>query len=282
MNTPIARWTIARWGPLAAALLLAVPNPGTAQDISQEWTGPSNLSLELARPFFDGGDFTAFSGLGYVSGIFGSGRTRFLFEVPFARGATDGEFGSSSSSMIGSPFVGVAWTNEEERRGVSGSLGARIPVPEDFVFGDDDFAPVFGVFGDPDRLEAFLTETATLSGALRYEHPFNERVFFRGQIDADVLFFIDSGESDAVEAFTGWGGLVRWDGDGAFVSGQVTGRFFLTDDGDGRVWHQLQGRGGLALGAVEPWIGFRVPIQGEMLEPIDWTLQLGMQVNLGG
>ena len=58
MNSTTARWTIARWGPIAAAVLILAPTPGTAQDISQEWTGPSNLSLELTRPFFDGGDFT--------------------------------------------------------------------------------------------------------------------------------------------------------------------------------------------------------------------------------
>ena len=272
---------IARWCLLPASLAVLAA-PGAAQDISQEWAGPANLALELDRPFFAYDDgFTAFTGLGYLSGTFGSGNRRYLFEVPFSRGGIDSGDFSSSSSMIGSPYLGIAWVNPEERRGVSGSLGVRIPVPESFVFGDDDYAVGIGIMGDPDRFEAFLTKTATASGALRYELPLNERVFLRGQIDADVLFFTDAGDGDSVEAFTGWGGLVHWDGDAAFASAGLTGRILLTEDGDDRMWHQLQGRAGMTFGSIQPWIGARVPVQGDFLEDTNWILQLGVQWNLG-
>ncbi len=282
MNTPNELTTIARWCLLPASLLVLSTTPGAAQDISQEWSGPANVSLELARPFFSYDDsFTALTGLGYLSAMFGSGSRRYLFEVPFARGGIDDREFGGSSSMIGSPYLGIAWLSAEEHRGASGSFGVRIPVPEGFVFGDDDYAVAIGIMGDPDRFEAFLTETGTLSGALRYEYPVNDQVFLRGQIDADVLFFTDAGDGDSVEAFTGWGGLVGWEGDAAFASAQLTGRILLTEDGDDRMWHQLQGRAGMTFGSIQPWVGVRVPVQGDFLEDVNWTLQLGIQWNLG-
>jgi hypothetical protein len=282
MNISRTFHRIGRGCLLPVALLSLTPVSGTAQTLTQDWLGPSNVSLELNRPFFaDRTDFTAFTGLGYLSGMFGSGRTRFLVELPFARGGIDSEGFSSSSSMIGSPFVGVALTPTNGERGVSGSVGVRIPVPEGFVFGEDDFAPAIGVTGDPDRLEAFLTETVTLSGALRFERPVGETVTIRGQVDGDLLIFTDSGGGDSTEAFLGWGGLVRWDGDAAFALGQLTGRYLATEDVDDRVWHQLQGQGGWTFGSVQPWIGVRVPVQGDLTEDVDWTLLLGVQVRLG-
>ena len=265
---------------VATAVVAGSAVPATAQDIAQEWDGPAFVGLELARPSFSDDGFTTLSGLGYLSGMFGSGRTRFLVELPFARGGTEGEFGSSSS-MIGSPFVGVARISETAGSGTSGSLGVRIPVPEDFVFGDDDFAVAIGALGDPDRMEAFFTETLTLSGAFRFERTWNERVLFRGQLDADGLVFLDT-SGDTFEALLGWGGLVRWTGDQAFVAGQLTGRFLLTEDTDDRVMHHLHGRAGWTFGSVQPWIGVRLPIQGDAADVISWTLQLGLQVALGG
>jgi hypothetical protein len=265
-------------GALVAALALSATS-ARGQDISQEWTGPPHLSLELAKPFFEDDGFTTFSGLGYLSGTFGSGRTRFLVELPFARGGID-NVESSSSSLIGSPFVGVARLSSTEGRGVSGSLGVRIPVPESFEFGDDDFAVAIGGIGDPDRLEAFLTETLTLSGAVRFEGSVAESVLLRAQVDADGLFFLDT-EGDAVEAFLGWAGLARWEGDGPFAAGQVTGRILLTEDGDDRVTHHLHGRAGWSFGSVQPWIGARVPIQGQTTDFVSWTLQLGLRIDLG-
>jgi hypothetical protein len=269
---------------LPAALLSAIPGTGSAQDISQEWASPAHVSVELARPFIDfgfGGDdgLSALSGYGSVAGVLGSGRTRFIFDVPFARGSLDFGDGSASSSMIGSPFVGVAWAPTDPHRGVSGSIGARVPVPESFEFGDDDFAVGLGLLGDPDRLEAFLTETATLSGTGRAETPLNDDVFVRGQLDADLLVYTgDIGsDGDRTEVFVGWGGLIGWDGEAAFASAQVTGRAILTGDGDDRVFHTLQGQAGLARGAVQPWIGLRVPVQGAFVEDLDWVLRLGLR-----
>ena len=283
MNVSPSLRGIARWCMLPASLLALSADAGTAQDISQEWDGPANVALELDRPFFSYDDsFTALTGLGYLSGTFGGGRARFLFDIPFARGGIDSGDFSSSSSMIGSPYVGIGWVPAAERTGFSGSVGARIPVPEGFVFGDDDYASGIGIMGDPDRLEAFLTETVTASGLLRYEYPLNEGVFVRGQLDADVLIFTDPGSGDSVEAFTGWGGLLGWEGDAAFASAQLTGRVLLTEDGEDRMWHHLQGRAGMTFGAFQPWVGVRLPIQGDFVQDTDWTLQLGLRWNLGG
>ena len=263
----------------AAALVLAATS-ASAQDISQQWDGSPYIGLELARPSFSDDGFTTFSGLGYLSSMFGSGRTRFLVELPFARGSTEGEFGTSSS-LIGSPFVGIARISETEGNGASVSFGVRIPVPESFEFGDDDFAVAIGALGDPDRMEAFYTETVTASGAFRFDRTVNENVLLRAQVDADGLFFLDT-SGDTFEAFLGWGGLVRWDGDRAFASGQVTGRVLLTEDEDDRVFHHLAARAGWTFGSAQPFVGVRVPIHGFAKDVVDWTLLLGVQVRLGG
>ena len=273
---------------LAAAGLVLYPAGGSGQDISQDWAAPAHVSVELARPFLDfgsaGDGFTALSGYGYVSGIMGTGRRRFIFDIPFARGGFDsGDFGSGSSSMIGSPFVGVAWAPESDRDGFSGAIGARIPIPESFEFGDDDFAGLLGVSGDPDRLEAFLTKTATLSGTARAETPLSDNVFVRGQLEADALIYTGEigSDGDRVELLGGWGGLLGWDGASAFASAQITGRAILTEDGDDRVFHTLQGQAGVAGGVVQPWVGLRLPLQGEAVDDLEWVLRFGVRLVLG-
>ena len=269
---------------LPAALLTGLPTSGSAQDISQDWAGPAHVSLELARPFLDWGlgsddGLSALSGFGYFSGVLGSGRMRFIFDVPFARGSYDsGGFGDGSSSMIGSPFAGVAWAPTGDRQGVSGAIGARIPVPESFEFGDDDFAAGLGIQGDPHRLEAFVTKTATLSGTLRAETPLNENAFVRGQLELDALIYTGDTTGDRTEVFGGWGGLIGWEGDTAFASAQLNGRAVLTEDGDDRVFHTVEGQAGLARGTVQPWVGLRVPVQGRFVEDVDWVLRFGIRV----
>ncbi|MEQ9569914.1 MAG: hypothetical protein RLN75_06960, partial [Longimicrobiales bacterium] len=248
---------------LMAAASLVGPAPAAAQDLARDWFGPAEIGFEIGRPFFDGEDgLTALSGFAHLSGVLGSGRTRVLFEIPLARGGIDGSGGSSS--LVGSPFIGVARRlgDDAEGAGASGSLGIRIPVPEAFVFGDDDFAVGLGVLGDADRWEAFLTKTATLSGALRVESRTSPTLTLVGQFDADALVYVGDTAGDRVEVFTGWGGLARFEGEGVFGSAGVTGRFLLSEDGDDRVWHQAQARVGLDLGGARPWVSARIPIQG--------------------
>jgi hypothetical protein len=268
---------------LGAALLATVaflaPSAAEGQDITRDWARSADISLEVGRPFFDGGGFTSLSGFAYLSGIVGSGETRFLFEIPFARGGVDGFDGSSS--ILGSPFIGVATRlSGEEGSGASGALGIRIPVPESFEFGDDDFASLIGGLGDADRFEAFLTKTATLSGTLRLESSVAPTVTLVGQFDADALVYVGDTDGDRVEVFTGWGGLARFEGTGVFGSVGVTGRFLLTEDGDDRIWHQAQGRIGLDLGGARPWVSARIPVQGGFLDGVDGVFGAGVAIPL--
>lgn len=192
---------------LLTVAALVAPAKASAQDLAKDWTSPAEISFEVGRPFFDGADeFSALSGFAYLSGVLGEGPTRFVFEIPFARGSLDGLGGSSS--LLGSPFVGVVTRLSDEGADTpaGASLGLRIPVPEGFQFGDDDYAVGLAIFGDADRMEAFLTETATVSAAVRIASPVSPAVTLVGQFDADVLVFVGDGADERVEAFTGWVG----------------------------------------------------------------------------
>lgn len=280
MKTPPStqcRTTLA--ATLVTTLAHLVPTFASAQDLARDWHGPAEVSLEIARPFFDGGDYSALSGFAYFSGTLGSGDTRFLFEVPFARGGI-ADF-DASSSVLGSPFIGVARRlTTDEGSGASGALGVRIPVPEAFEFGDDDFAVGLGIFGDADRMEAFLVETATLSGALRVHSEVAPTVTLVGQLDVDALIFTGDDADDRVESFLGWGGLARFEGTGAFGSLGVTGRFLMTESGDDRIWHQVQGRIGADLGRARPWVSARIPVQGGFVEGLDGVFGAGISILL--
>jgi len=261
----------------AAAALVLVPASGSGQYVDTELAGPQAVTIEFARPFFSDDGFTGLTGLGYLSGNLGSGSTRFLFELPFARGAIDGLDGSSS--MIGSPFVGAAFGVGDEG-GVSGAAGVRIPVPESFVFGEDDFAIAVGIAGDPDRMEAFLPENAAVSGSVRFDAPSEDGLMLRGQLD--LTTWIDAGRGgDALDLLAGWGGLVGYEGESLFTSAALTGRFVATAEGDDRVWHQLEGRIGVIAGGARPWISARVPVQGGFVDALDWVVGAGVGIPIG-
>ena len=152
--------------------ILVIPDPGAAQALWTDLDAPDAFMLELNRPSFDDGDFGGFTGSGYVSGRFAAGDDRLLVEFPFSRGAVDGGegFDGASGTMIGSPRIALLFGGEAPGD-PAGTVGLRIPVPEDFAFGDEGgLARTAGFLGDPDRFEAFMTRTATLDGSFRAEH----------------------------------------------------------------------------------------------------------------
>ncbi len=266
---------------LALGTFLALlPLSAAAQTL---WTSPdqgSNLALEWLRPEFDEGDDLSF----FTSGLFLSGRAMLsdnvalVADLPFAFVDADFEFGGSESDVtMGNPLLGL----EVQRGSFWLDTGLRVPLAP-----SDNAAVWYGFWSDYDRCEAFMPDVLSAFGAINYQFRRPDSHFsmrLRGgplmlvETEEDVLE--DNTEFFAIYSLQGWYDTPKM----RFGAG-FTGRLWATEsdlDFGERSAHSL----GLTLagkfGGVEPGLHFRLPLDEDVDEVMDYSIGLNVTVPFG-
>ena len=246
-----------------AALLVAAAAPASAQSIWLDRSVPKSIHLELAKPLYEGDGDGFFTFNTYLSARLplGDGNVSFVGELPVATLSIDSEFDDESSTAFGNPYLGI----ESNVRGESGGwfeLGARLPTAS-----DDEFAALTGAFADLDRWEAFFPNAMYIHGAGHWR-----KVPREGGVGADFRLapqlWIPTEDDGETELFATYGAQILFQATSARGGAGLTGRWFVTDDGEGDATsHQVEAAFDFLSGSVRPGLTFRVPLEDTFLTP---------------
>ena len=249
--------------------ILVVASPLSAQ---VPWTAnvpQRGIALDFLRPKFQGGGTSLTSFAAFLSGRFPLGdKAAVRFELPFARGSTD--FGGSSTT-IGNPYVGI------ETGGATGlgyELGLRGPLAS-----ESEFATQIGAFSDITRYEAFLPNSATISGRARYRYAGDNGFTFDAGGGPSLLFPTKGGGSAELilhhHMSAGYRGPQVW------TSVGFGGWTFITEDLGGvaqRTINQVGLSAGFSSGQVRPALHIIAPLDDEYNSVVGVVIGFGVSV----
>jgi hypothetical protein len=257
-----------------AALGMLAPS-AHAQSIWLDRTVPRSIHLELAKPMLetDADGFLTFNT--YLSTRLPLGRSlSFVGELPVAMLEIESSFfEDETSTAFGNPYVGI----ESHVNGESGGwfeFGVRVPLAS-----EEEEAVVTGIIADVDRWEAFFPNAVFVRGAAHWRlHP------RPGGVGADFRFapilWIPEEEGET-EMFATYGAQVLFQATNARGGAGITGRWFVTDDGDGDATaHQFEAAFDFLSGDVRPGLTLRVPLDDELLIFASPDATIGLTVNI--
>ena len=251
-----------------------------AQPMWLDRSHDKTFSLEILKPDFEGDDNTTFT----TSALFLSGRfeatnnTYVVGEIPFSHFGTESDFSNDESeNAIGNPYLGIEIHSENYP--VFGEIGLRLPLaPKD----DGEDAAFMGCLTDfVDRAEAFIIDAFPISGAVNYfyKDPAGLVLRFRG----GSAIWIATGDRDETELFLLYNAQAGYESQGfSFVTG-FSGRWLLTEedlDFGERTFHQLGLAANVTFEKVQPGISFRVPLDEDMTDILDFVFGLTFGINL--
>jgi hypothetical protein len=257
----------------AAALLLALP--ASAQSIWLDREHRPSALAEVYFPNFDDADSHFPTWVWYAATRLPAGRAlSFVAELPYARG----EFGSGSGEgSIGNPYVGIEYASRPT--GPRIEFGVRAPLVS-----DEKLLPfILGFFTDIERQDAFVPDQVTVRLGLHYRHAatpdsrvsWDLRFVPAAWIQTDDTFLAES------EAFLGYGGTVRYEGDDVRVGGGLTGRWNATNDGADfgeASFHQLDLAADFLHGSVRPGVQLKLPLDDNLTGTLDSVVGVSVTI----
>lgn len=246
--------------------------------LAQSPTDGNSLAVEFIKPNFEGEDnLTFLTSVWFFSGRFAIGESITLVgELPLVYAKPDVD-GADSETIIGNPYGGI----EVRRAGSNffGELGVRLPVTPDDKF----LAPLIGFYGDVDRLEAFIPDLFGIIGRVNYQSISPSNIIVRLRVGPTILTNSDDFFEDDTEVLVDYNAQVGYSGQSIIIVGGFTGRYIATqDEGDfgEKTIHQLGASAGLKGGTVSPGVHFRLPLDEDLTELLDFVFGLNLTINL--
>lgn len=268
---------IARPLALIALALVATPATGRAQSLwPDSLRGRGEIGLEWVRPTFKSGDdaFSGTRGIWILSGrVRATPRLNIVVALPRLV-ATDGDNGAT----MGNPYFGVEFLKEDGRPEFS--FGTRI----DMVGNTVSDAPQVGAFGDFDRFEAATTHAVVLT-ATGYHEPFrsDDGAFARIRFGATLLHPTGQGFGAENDMYLNYGVRIGRDTPALRLSAEVTGRWLLSANGANLAQATVH-QGALAAsflhGPLQPYVGFRVPLDEDLKGVLRYALTFGVTMGI--
>lgn len=232
---------------------------------------PRGMALDILRPKFQAGGTSLTSAAAYVSGRFPTGGIAIRFELPLAYASTSPPF-TGSSFTFGNPYVGI---ESGPDTGLAFEAGLRGPAASENEFG----AAQLGFSSDITRFEAFLPNTATVSGRARWRlHDASGFTFDAG--GGPSIMFPTKGGGDA-ELILHHHMMAGYRGRDTWVSVAFGGWTIITEDAGGvgaRTLNEVGASLGFAGGNVRPAVHVIVPLDDQFSSVVGVVLGLGVSV----
>jgi hypothetical protein len=268
------KWNTA---PLALAVAIGMAPVASGQSLWTDQSGDRAVSVELMRPEFSGKDHADFmTSVMYLSGRFSIGQNAAAeIELPYARYGYSSDYGDHSESGVGNPYIGVRVNGEQ----ITSRVGVRIPVAST---GDGDALSV-GIISDYDRFEAFLPDVASLTASIARPSRLSDQVTLSFGAGPVLTVYTKDTQGDQVELFAQYFLLSAWEGAKVQVKAGFTGRALITEGNlsfADRSIHQFGIQAGLNSGTFRPGVHFRLPIDNDLGDAIDYVAGLNFTVVL--
>ena len=256
-----------------ALVLIAAPATGNAQSLwPDSLRGQGEIGLEWVRPTFKSGDdsFSDTRGIWILSGrVRATDRLNLVVALPRIV-ATD----ASGGKMTGNPYVGVEFLRPD--RTPEFSLGARL------LMADNTFSPArnVGFFGDFDRFETTITKALILT-ASGYHQAWrsDDGAYARIRFGATFYHPTESGFGAENEMYFNYGIRIGRETPDIRFSAEVTGRWLLSANGANLAQatvHQGALSAAFFHGPLQPYVGFRVPIDEDLKGVLRYALTFGV------
>jgi len=248
-----------------------------AQSIWLEHGWNKSMAVEYLRPNYTEGRYHTrpSASIFFISGRYPkSDNTLFVIELPIAHASHGSDYYAESQITLANPYIGV----EARRLGsrLSMELGFRLPVIPD----GQSLVSYSGRVTDYDRYEAFLPHVIAFTGKgnIRWISASN-KVGARLRLGPTIWL---STRGAGGEMFFDYslqvGYLVR----NATLTSGLTGRLFVSGGGYGDLGELFVHQFGLAasveLGAIRPGIHFRIPLDEDILDAIDFVFGLNVGI----
>lgn len=263
-----------------ASAAMFVPATAPAQSIWLDRSSDKMLALEILKPSFKGEENVSFTTAAY----FLSYRTplsqnvRFAGELPFAHGDFGWEVNSfftsfGPGSTFGNPYLGVEV--QKEGSPIFVEIGVRVPLTSDNQFQ----AVTTGLVADFDRIEAFMPNTVPFTGMLNYRQKSASGLTFRLRGGPSFLVGTKGGGS---EWLLGYSAQIGYETEPFSMNAGITGRANLSEEGNfgERSTHQLGLAANLGLGKVRPGIHFRLPLDQDTRESLNYVAGINLGILL--
>jgi len=266
-----------------------IPVSLRAQSIWLDRSHDRSVGLEIFKPNFkninDATITTSNSGWVFFPSLRWplSTKVHFVGELPFAFASAEVKSSrfninqSRSESVVGNPYLGVEIKGRNSP--VFTEIGIRLPISSEKKF----LATGTGILADIDRLEAFFPNTLSITGMLNYHHREVSGFALRFRGGPSLLINTDSGSGDDTELFIGYSAQAGYESERFSLLGGLTGRANLTEedaDFSERSVHQLGFNASLGLGKVRPGLHFRLPLDEDLKDSLDFVLGFNLGIQL--
>jgi len=180
-----------------------------------------------------------------------------------------------SESQFGNPLVGLEIGAPASP--FSGEFGVRFPIVDE----EHLFSSEIGLFTDYDRFEVYLPDimTFTAMANYRYKGPTGLLVQLR---TGPAFMVVTEGGGDP-ELFADYSAQAGYQGNRVTILAGLTGRAILTEedlDFGERTIHQLGLSGSYEFGNFIPGILFRVPMDDDLSEILDFVFGINVGYRL--
>lgn len=277
---------------LGKMMLLTVILPATlsAQSLWLDRSHDKTITLEVLKPTFkrDDNGFSTRSMSGWI--VLMSSRWRvsentyFVSEIPFATGEREIEFTRFNSheretgSVIGNPYFGLE--SGKPNSPFFTEFGVRLPLLSEDDEGGRRIGRSVGENSDFSRPEAFLPEMLTFTLMMNYRYQNAPGPFIR--LRGGPSLFIYTGEDgfDLTLPIIGYGLQGGYESERFRAGVGYTGRTYLIPGFGTLISHQLSFNASVGLGRIRPGIHFRMPLDKESKEDLDYVLGLDLGIYL--
>jgi hypothetical protein len=252
------------------------PSHLSAQSIWLEHGWDKSIAAEYLRPDFTENQYIAQS----VSIFFISLRhpisekTLFVMELPIAHASFSSDFYDDSQTTIANPYIGVETRKPGSRSSME--LGFRLPV----MSRDQTLASSSGRVVDYDRYEAFLPRVIAFTGKGNFRWiSASNKLGARLRLGPTIWF--STALAGGAELFFDYSFQVGYLIRKVILTSGLTGRFFASGgfvDLSERFVHQFGLAASAELGSIRPGIHFRIPLDEDVLEAIDFVFGLNIGI----
>jgi hypothetical protein len=262
---------------LRIALLFGViltPASLFAQSIWTERLPGRSFTVEFLHPNFSGssnssGNFVLF----FTGRIPAWERTDLIIDLPVAHSSweetmfTRGE----SNTIVGNPYLGVEIKGPDSPS--FAEIGFRLPI----IPNDSFRTRNTGYLADFDRQEAFYSDLfmVAVMGNFLVDPPLDHSIL---RIRFGPNFWLGYGDLQMVIDYSLQGGFASERI--TFITG-ISGRFFAirnNADFSEQIFHQFGVAGSMNFGRFQPGLFFRIPIDEDLSESIDYVLGLNVGI----
>ena len=196
------------------------------------------------------------------------------FELPYARATIDDPFSGAnhSESTMGNPYFGLQVGALNKPTSFVGELGLRLAATSESKLE----AITVGLLGEPERMDAFIPKTNTLSAAgdIVIRRPTSS-----ARIRVGVSQLMASKSNGGNNTLIDYGAQASTDVQLFRFGGALTGMYAASGNGSfsERSNHFATGMASVALGGFRPGVSGRLPFDKNIRDFVPWMLGLSLE-----